>query len=118
VFGSFVREVRDSRGVSQQKLADNAGLTQSNVAAIENNRRQPSAHSLNRILVACGSELATVAEARQIFAPLPPGFFPDDDLPRGLPDDPPDEEPTINPHTPLNERVRRITAMLETSTPR
>ncbi len=118
MFGAFVREVRQSRGMSQQELADNAGLTQSNVSAIENNRRQPSARSLNRILVACGYQLAAVAGPRQIFAPLPPGWFPDDDLPPRLPGDPPDEEPTITPATPMHERVRHINAVLEASTPR
>ena len=38
-------------------------------------------------------------------------------LPPRLPDDPPDELPTVHGATPLDERVRVITQVLEASGP-
>lgn len=118
MYGSMVRRVRASRGLSQAELADISGISQPNISAIENDRRQPSADTLNRLVVACGYELAAVAGERAVFAPLPKaGWFPDEDLPPALPDDPAHEPPTVGPDTPMAERVRIITAVLEASTP-
>ncbi|CAN5130078.1 hypothetical protein BH24ACT1_BH24ACT1_04530 [soil metagenome] len=118
MYGSFVRRVRESRGLSQRDLAEISGINQPNISAIENGRRSPSADTLNRLLVACGYELAAVAGERIIHCPLPhTGWFPDDDLPPRLRDDPPDEEPSITPSTLMADRVRTITAVLEAATP-
>lgn len=114
VYGSFVRAVRESRGLSQKDLAGISGVSQPNLSAIENGRRSPSADTLNRLVVSCGYELAAVAGERIVHCPLPRGgWFPDDDLPPRLPDDPPDEEPSVTPATPMAERVRVVTAVLE-----
>jgi transcriptional regulator with XRE-family HTH domain len=119
MFGAFIRSVRESRGLSQLQLAEISGVDQPNISAIERDRRVPSAETLNRILVACGYELGAVTRGRTIFAPLPQvGWFPDEDLPPRLPDDPIDEEPTVTPATPIADRVRVITAVLEASAPR
>ena len=61
VYGSFVRSIRRARGLSQRQLAAIAGVPQPNISAIEHDRRLPSADSLNRLVVACGFELAAVA---------------------------------------------------------
>lgn len=117
MYGSFLRDVRESRDLSQKDLAEISGISQPNISAIENGRRSPSADTLNRLLVACGYELAAVAGERVIHCPLPRSvWFPDDDLPPRLPDDPPDEEPSVTPNTPMAERVRVITAVLEAAT--
>ena len=39
MYGSFIRAVRLSRGMTQRELAEIAGVRQSNVSAIENERR-------------------------------------------------------------------------------
>lgn len=118
MYGTFVREVRESRALSQTELAEISGVSQPNISAIENGRRSPSADTLNRLLVACGYELAAVAGERVIHCPLPQaGWFPDDDLPPRLPDDPPDEEPSVTARTPMAERVRVIAAVLEAAEP-
>ncbi|MBA2437495.1 MAG: helix-turn-helix transcriptional regulator [Acidimicrobiia bacterium] len=115
--GSFVRRVRESRDLSQHDLAEISGISQPNISAIENGRRSPSADTLNRLLVACGYELAAVAGECIIHCPLPhAGWFPDDDLPSRLDDDPPDEEPSITPATPMADRVRAVNAVLEAAT--
>jgi transcriptional regulator with XRE-family HTH domain/tetratricopeptide (TPR) repeat protein len=117
VDGSFVRRVRESRDLSQHDLAEISGISQPNISAIENGRRSPSADTLNRLLVACGYELAAVAGERIIHCPLPhAGWFPDDDLPSRLDGDPPDEEPSITPATPMADRVRAVNAVLEAAT--
>lgn len=104
--------------MSQADLARISGIGQPNISAIENNRRLPSADTLNRLVVACGYELAAVAGDRAVYAPLPAGgWFPDEDLPPALPDDPIDEQPTVGPDTPLADRVRIVMAVLEASSP-
>lgn len=118
MYGSFVRRVRESRSLSQQDLSEVSGISQPNISAIENDRRSPSANTLNRLVVACGYELAAVAGGHAIHCPLPrAGWFPDDDLPPRLPDDPPDEAPSVTSTTPMADRVRIITAVLEAATP-
>jgi transcriptional regulator with XRE-family HTH domain len=91
VYGTFVRSVRTSRRLSQRQLAEISGVRQANISAIENGRRLPSADTLNRLLVACGYELSATAGERVIACGLPAaGWFPDQDQPPALPEDPPD----------------------------
>jgi len=98
VYGSFVRTVRESRRLTQGQLAEISGIRQANISAIENGRRTPSADTLNRLLVACGYELAAVAGSRVIGCPLPKaGWFPDEERPEGLPDDPRDDAVSVDP---------------------
>ncbi len=114
-----MRRVRESRSLSQQDLAEISGIGQPNISAIENDRRSPSADTLNRLVVACGYELAAVAGEHAIYCPLPhAGWFPDDDLPPHLPDDPPDEAPSVTSTTAMADRARIITAVLEAAAPR
>lgn len=114
MYGIFVRAVRESRSLSQRQLAGISGVRQSNISAIENSRRMPSADTLNRLLVACGYELVAAAGNRSIACPLPKvGWFPDEELPPSVPGDPPDERPVVNPHTAMAERVRVVTAVLD-----
>lgn len=114
MYGKFVRAVRESRRLSQRDLADLSAVGQSNISAIENDRRVPSVDTLNRLLVACGYELTATAGGRTIACPLPSaGWFPDDDLLPPVLGDPPDEPPAVGPLTPMSERVRVVTAVLE-----
>lgn len=41
-FGEKLKQLRKSRGISQQKLADGLGVAQSSIAAYENSSREPS----------------------------------------------------------------------------
>jgi transcriptional regulator with XRE-family HTH domain len=119
MYGKFVRAVRESRGISQEVLAGISGIDQPNISAIERDRRLPSLETLNRLVVACGYELAAVAGERVIPVPVPQvGWFPDEDLPEPHPDDPVDEPPTVTAATPIEERVRVIHAVLDASVPR
>ena len=113
MYGGFIRGVRESRGLSQPQLAEVAGISQPNLSAYECDRRVPTADTLNRILVACGYQLAASDGRRTIFAPLPrAGWFPDDDLPPALDGDPGRDEPTVTSETPVEERAGIITAVL------
>lgn len=107
MFGSFVRAVRDARGLTQHDLARVSGIAQANISAIENDRRTPSADTLNRLIVACGFELAATAGDRTIYCPLP------DDLWSRLADDPPDERPTVAPSASAAERAEVLSAVLD-----
>ncbi|MCX7619500.1 MAG: helix-turn-helix domain-containing protein [Acidimicrobiales bacterium] len=118
MYGQFLRRVRESRGLTQAELSEISGVSQPNISAFENDRRTPTIDTLNRLLVACGYELAAVAGRRMIVAPLPrAGWFPDETLPLPLPDDPPDERSVIGPNSSLEDRVKAITAVLEASLP-
>ena len=114
MYGDFIRSLRIARGMSQNDLAEVSGIPQPNISAIERDRRLPSIDSLNRLLVACGFELAAVAGEKVIHCPLPEvGWFPDEGLPGPESGDPVDEAPVLGPDTPIEERVRVITAVLD-----
>ena len=114
MYGSFLQEIRRSRRLSQGELAEIVGISQPNLSAYENDRRVPSADTLNRLLVACGYQLVAKAGDRAIPCPLPRvGWFPDEDDPPRLADDPADERSTVDVHTPLAERAAMLTAVLE-----
>lgn len=114
MYGDFVRTVRRSRGLSQAQLAEVSMVPQPNLSAIEHDRRTPSAETLNRILVACGYELAAVAGDTTIHCPLPRvGWFPDEDDPGPVEGDPLDEEPSLAPGAPIEARLQAIEAVLE-----
>jgi transcriptional regulator with XRE-family HTH domain len=114
MYAEFIREVRTSRGLSQSELAAVSGVSQPNISAIENGRRQPSADTLNRLLVACGYQLAAVADERTVYCPLPKlGWFPDEDDPGYVDCDPHDEPPVLAPDAPIEERLAVIHAVLD-----
>jgi transcriptional regulator with XRE-family HTH domain len=108
VYGTFVRAVRESRGLTQHDLAEVSGIAQTNISAIENGRRTPSADTLNRLVVACGFELSATAGDRTIYCDLPPDLWS-----RRLPDDPPDEGPTLAADAPADDRAEVVTAVLD-----
>ncbi len=114
MYGSFVRCVRQSRRLSQRELAGISGISQANISAIENDRRVPSADTLNRLLVSCGYELAAAAGRRIIACPLPSsGSFSAEEIPPRLPDDPPDEWPAVHVPAGSAARARIIADMLD-----
>lgn len=113
MYGAFVRAVRTERGMSQDELAAVSGVSQPNLSAIENDRRVPSADTLNRIVVACGFELAAVAGDRAVYCDLPAvGWFPDDDEPGSVEGDPPDEAPVLGPDATPEQRAAVLRAVL------
>jgi transcriptional regulator with XRE-family HTH domain len=71
MYGSFIKQVRLSRGLTQVELAGLIGIEQPNLSAYENDRQVPSADALNRILVGCGYLLEATAGERRIICPLP-----------------------------------------------
>lgn len=112
VYGDFLRSVRRSRGLSQADLARTSGISQPNLSAYENDRRTPTVDVLNRILVSCGYQLAAVAGTERVVCPLPTGgWFPDEDRPPRLADDPADEEPVLRADSPWEQRRAVIEAV-------
>ena len=100
--------------MSQAQLAEVTGISQPNLSAYENDRRVPTADTLNRMVVACGYQLAAIDDRRVLFCPLPlAGWFPDEDRPPSLKDDPPDERPAVTADRPIEVRVNAILAVLE-----
>jgi transcriptional regulator with XRE-family HTH domain len=71
MYGTFIRQARTSRGLSQTDLASITGIEQPNLSAYENDRQMPSADVLNRILVGCGYILEATAGERRLVCPLP-----------------------------------------------
>jgi transcriptional regulator with XRE-family HTH domain len=105
MYGSFLRALRTTRGLTQAQLADTVSISQPNLSAYENDRRQPTLDVANRIAVACGYQLVADGGRNQLRVPLPRvGWFPDEDLPPRSPDDPPDEPPTATAALPWSVR--------------
>lgn len=69
MYGAVIRRARKARGLTQTELALISGIEQSNISAIENGRRQPSAATLHQLLLGCGFEV--VASAGDTVIPLP-----------------------------------------------
>jgi transcriptional regulator with XRE-family HTH domain len=113
MYGTFIRRIRTSRGLTQAQLAEVAGIPQPNLSAIERGHRLPSADTLNRIVVACGYELAAVAGERRLFCDLPAaGWFPDEGDPEPVPGDP-NEPPALSADATIEQRLAAIHAALE-----
>jgi len=55
--GALIVLARQEQNLSQRELADRAGVAQSEIAKIENGKRQPSIPTLQRILAGAGLEL-------------------------------------------------------------
>ncbi len=53
-FGSTVRELRKSRGLSQEKLAFEVGMDLTSINEIENGRRNPTLRTIVKIAQALG----------------------------------------------------------------
>lgn len=54
---ALLRGARRRAGLTQRALADAAGTSQAAVAAIESGRKQPTVATLDRLLLATGTEL-------------------------------------------------------------
>lgn len=106
MYGDLVKRAREHRGMSQRELAENSGIAQSNISAIENGRRTPSAATLHQLLYACGFELVAVAGDRQL--PLPPPDDPHLFEPGDL-----DEAPLVTSGTPIEVRNQMLQAALD-----
>ena len=57
--GSKLRELRLSRGLTTQELADKVSVSQSYISRFENDKAIPDIDMLNRILIALDSDLAS-----------------------------------------------------------
>lgn len=62
--------------MTQSELADASGVDQPNISAIENGRRMPTAETFERLVLACGFELAASAGDETIFVRPGPGPAP------------------------------------------
>jgi transcriptional regulator with XRE-family HTH domain len=115
VYGAFLRQIRESRDMSQADLAEVVGISQPNLSAYERDRRTPGLDVFNRILVACGYQVAADGGGTVLHMPLPrgAGWSVPDDLPPRNPDDPPDEPPALEPDVPLEARALAVVEAVE-----
>jgi transcriptional regulator with XRE-family HTH domain len=63
-FGRRVRDLRKARGLSQEELAERAGLHRTYVGGIERGERNPSLVNIGQIVQALG------VNVRELFEPL------------------------------------------------
>lgn len=115
MYGTFLRRVRTSRGMSQTELSEVSGIQQPNISAYENDRRVPGLDTFNRLLVACGYQVAADGGRTIVHLPLPPGSGgdPTGDLPPRLPDDPPEEAMTVPFDATPEARADALVSVLE-----
>ncbi len=106
-WGSVVRRARLERSLTQAQLAEISGVKQANISAIETGRREPSAPTLHRLLVACGFDLVATAGTRSLRCE-PSGDWRD-----GTPDLM--YPATPGPEIPNEQRVRMMVAVLDAS---
>lgn len=72
-FAGRLRELREKVGLTQQQLADKAGMHREGVAQLERDRRQPSWESVLALARALGVEVsAFVVEGLPSAEPAPP----------------------------------------------
>jgi transcriptional regulator with XRE-family HTH domain len=82
MYGRFLRQVRESRGLTQAEVAEIIGSSQPTVSAYEHDRKMPSADTLNKIVAGCGYLLTASAGTQVIICPTPQaGWFEDEGLP-------------------------------------
>ena len=58
-----IKEARQSRGLTQQQLADKINVTRFYISAIENNHKTPSFHLLDKIAKALQVELIDLLDS-------------------------------------------------------
>lgn len=56
-FGNKIRSLRTSKGVSQEALADKAGLDRTYISGIERGQRNPSLNNIHKIAGALGKSV-------------------------------------------------------------
>jgi transcriptional regulator with XRE-family HTH domain len=77
MYGTFIRQVRESAGLSQAQLATLVGTSQPTLSSYEHDRRMPSADMLNKLVTGCGFVLSASAGPRTVVCPFPEaGWFP------------------------------------------
>lgn len=77
----LLRTARDKAGLTQQQLAELAGVSQQAISAYETGRKEPTLPTLIRLLAAAGFEMRIQLEpiddhdesVEQFLASLPPG---------------------------------------------
>lgn len=109
MLGTFLKELRSWSGYSQSQLAARADVPQPNISAYESGQRIPSGETLHRLIVGCGFNLAAIGPGNRVIVcdwASEPGSTP-------LPDDPPDEAPTLDPGAPPEVRGRVLYDLLE-----
>lgn len=64
-FGAVLREKREEAGISQEQLADRAGLHRTYVSLIERGKRTASIEVVRRVALALGVSMAELIEATE-----------------------------------------------------
>lgn len=70
-FGRRLREVREGQGISQEKLADLAGLHRTYVSSVERGKNNISVVNIERLAVALGVSLRDLMPPDDPPAPAP-----------------------------------------------
>ncbi len=115
MYGSFLRQVRASRRLTQAELAEITGIPQPNLSLYERDQRLPSVDIVNKILVGCGYLLEAVAGGERIICSLPrAGWYPDDAWWPDDEDEPvvPSGAPVFGPDTDPEVRAQHIERVL------
>jgi transcriptional regulator with XRE-family HTH domain len=74
--GRNVRRVRVAKGISQERLAFDAGVDRSYLGGMERGEANPTVDVLDRLALTLGVPLAALFEEFEKGAPAPPGLSP------------------------------------------
>lgn len=77
LIGLNIRRLRLQRGLTQEQAAFESRIAFNYLSGIENGRKNPSVNVLSRIAKTLRVHIA------DLFAPIPPGYVPPKNLPRG-----------------------------------
>lgn len=71
LIGARIRALRQSKGMTQQTLADECDMEKPNISRIENGNTNPTIKSLWRISTALGMKLKDLVDIESILPPPP-----------------------------------------------
>jgi transcriptional regulator with XRE-family HTH domain len=65
--GNALRQLREKRGLTQEAVAHEAGITTGSLSLIEGGQRNPSWGTVNRIAIALGSSMGEIGKLADKF---------------------------------------------------
>ena len=113
MYGKFLREIRLASGLTQRRLSEVSGISQSNISAYESGRRVPTIDTVNKLVVGSGFLLTAQDGRTTVTCGLPrAGWFPDEDGMNDERDFGLESGPSLRHDAPADQRLARISRVM------